>query len=389
MWPFVARRPSASCRCAPTRGRDARRRATPLPAGDVAGGPWPPAARGSPGRPCWPAPREERLLSFLCTPTPTSASPCPTSPTAPTCPRGSRPSTSFLRDFRTGDEHPIDPALFDVLNDLRLATGTKSPFQVISAYRSPQTNAAAAGARPGRGAGQPAPAGARHRRAPRRRRLRRRCATPRSSCSAAASATTAAPTSSTSTPAASAAGRSARDGADLPPCPARLGNAVESAPKNPSQGKTPWHSPPAPARAPTRSSRRSAPAAWARSTARATRGSAATWRSRCCPTRFADDADALRAIRAGGAGGRRALATRTSSRSSTSATHEGRRLPRHRAARGRDAARPAAARARSPLRKAVEIARPGRRGPRRRAREGHRPPRPQAREHLPDAATAA
>jgi uncharacterized protein YcbK (DUF882 family) len=48
---------------------------------------------------------------------------------------------SFLRDFRTGDEHPIDPALYDILNDLRLATGTKSPFHVISAYRSPHTNA--------------------------------------------------------------------------------------------------------------------------------------------------------------------------------------------------------------------------------------------------------
>jgi uncharacterized protein YcbK (DUF882 family) len=47
----------------------------------------------------------------------------------------------FLRDFRTGDEHPIDPALFDILNDLRLATGTKAPFQVISGFRSPATNA--------------------------------------------------------------------------------------------------------------------------------------------------------------------------------------------------------------------------------------------------------
>ncbi len=47
----------------------------------------------------------------------------------------------FLRDFRTGDEHPIDPALFDILNDLRLATGTRAPFQVISGYRSATTNA--------------------------------------------------------------------------------------------------------------------------------------------------------------------------------------------------------------------------------------------------------
>jgi uncharacterized protein YcbK (DUF882 family) len=47
----------------------------------------------------------------------------------------------LLRDHRSGEEHPIDPALFDVLNDLRLATGTHEPFQVISGYRSPKTNA--------------------------------------------------------------------------------------------------------------------------------------------------------------------------------------------------------------------------------------------------------
>ena len=46
----------------------------------------------------------------------------------------------FLRDHRTGDEHPIDPALFDILHELRLATGTASPYQVISGYRSARTN---------------------------------------------------------------------------------------------------------------------------------------------------------------------------------------------------------------------------------------------------------
>jgi uncharacterized protein YcbK (DUF882 family) len=46
-----------------------------------------------------------------------------------------------LRDHRSGEEHAIDPALFDILNDLRLATGTQEPFQVISGYRSPKTNA--------------------------------------------------------------------------------------------------------------------------------------------------------------------------------------------------------------------------------------------------------
>lgn len=47
----------------------------------------------------------------------------------------------FLRDFRTGDEHVMDPLLFDQLHDLRLATSARSSFQVISGYRSPATNA--------------------------------------------------------------------------------------------------------------------------------------------------------------------------------------------------------------------------------------------------------
>jgi uncharacterized protein YcbK (DUF882 family) len=47
----------------------------------------------------------------------------------------------LLRDHRTGEEHAIEPVLFDLLHDLRLATGTRAPFQVISGYRSPKTNA--------------------------------------------------------------------------------------------------------------------------------------------------------------------------------------------------------------------------------------------------------
>jgi uncharacterized protein YcbK (DUF882 family) len=48
----------------------------------------------------------------------------------------------FLRDFRSGEQHTIDPELLDQLHALRLATGTSAPFQVISGYRSPTTNAA-------------------------------------------------------------------------------------------------------------------------------------------------------------------------------------------------------------------------------------------------------
>ena len=46
-----------------------------------------------------------------------------------------------LRDFRTGDVHPIDPRLLDLLDAVSDRTGTKSPFHVISGYRSAQTNA--------------------------------------------------------------------------------------------------------------------------------------------------------------------------------------------------------------------------------------------------------
>lgn len=48
----------------------------------------------------------------------------------------------LLRDFRTGEIRPIDPPLFDLLHQLRERTGARSPFQIISGYRSPVTNAA-------------------------------------------------------------------------------------------------------------------------------------------------------------------------------------------------------------------------------------------------------
>jgi uncharacterized protein YcbK (DUF882 family) len=48
----------------------------------------------------------------------------------------------LLRDFRTGEVHSIDPALLDTLFDLQRKAQHDGPFEVISAYRSPQTNAA-------------------------------------------------------------------------------------------------------------------------------------------------------------------------------------------------------------------------------------------------------
>ena len=46
-----------------------------------------------------------------------------------------------LRDFRTGEVHPIEPELLNLISDVRTRLGSKAPFQVISGYRSPQTNA--------------------------------------------------------------------------------------------------------------------------------------------------------------------------------------------------------------------------------------------------------
>ncbi len=49
--------------------------------------------------------------------------------------------TRVLRDFRTGDSHPMDLELLDTLYRLRQKTGSDRAFEIISAYRSPKTNA--------------------------------------------------------------------------------------------------------------------------------------------------------------------------------------------------------------------------------------------------------
>lgn len=46
-----------------------------------------------------------------------------------------------LRDFRTGDVHPIDRGLLDALARLDGELGFGDPWRVISGYRSPRTNA--------------------------------------------------------------------------------------------------------------------------------------------------------------------------------------------------------------------------------------------------------
>jgi uncharacterized protein YcbK (DUF882 family) len=46
----------------------------------------------------------------------------------------------ILRDFRTNAVKPIDPALLDLLHQLRRRLRTDQPFHVISGYRAPETN---------------------------------------------------------------------------------------------------------------------------------------------------------------------------------------------------------------------------------------------------------
>lgn len=47
----------------------------------------------------------------------------------------------LLRDHRTGDVAPMDPRLYDLLHDLAAQAGREPCYEVISGYRSPQTNA--------------------------------------------------------------------------------------------------------------------------------------------------------------------------------------------------------------------------------------------------------
>ena len=47
-----------------------------------------------------------------------------------------------LRDWRNGQQHDMDPSLFDIFHELSTRLETDRPFQIISGYRSPATNAA-------------------------------------------------------------------------------------------------------------------------------------------------------------------------------------------------------------------------------------------------------
>ncbi len=47
----------------------------------------------------------------------------------------------FFRDYRTGDVHPMDPSLLDILHDLKGRLAVAKPIKILSGYRSPRTNA--------------------------------------------------------------------------------------------------------------------------------------------------------------------------------------------------------------------------------------------------------
>ncbi len=47
----------------------------------------------------------------------------------------------FFRDFRANEERNIDPRLLDLLHRIHAALDTSQPFNLISGYRSPATNA--------------------------------------------------------------------------------------------------------------------------------------------------------------------------------------------------------------------------------------------------------
>jgi uncharacterized protein YcbK (DUF882 family) len=47
---------------------------------------------------------------------------------------------NFLRDFRTGDVHPIDPGLLDIIYGIQQKNGSNGIIEIVSGYRSPRTN---------------------------------------------------------------------------------------------------------------------------------------------------------------------------------------------------------------------------------------------------------
>ena len=51
-----------------------------------------------------------------------------------------RKINEFLRDYRTEQVHSIDPKLLDILSKIQLISGSTGVYEIISGYRSPETN---------------------------------------------------------------------------------------------------------------------------------------------------------------------------------------------------------------------------------------------------------
>jgi len=56
-------------------------------------------------------------------------------------PRAFRQINHIMRDHRTGDLHPIDPRLVDILAKMQKRCACSEPLTVLSGYRCPATNA--------------------------------------------------------------------------------------------------------------------------------------------------------------------------------------------------------------------------------------------------------
>jgi uncharacterized protein YcbK (DUF882 family) len=56
-------------------------------------------------------------------------------------PDAMRAINHVMRDHRSGESHAIDPRLLDQLHDLKGLVDASAPYQIISGYRSPATNA--------------------------------------------------------------------------------------------------------------------------------------------------------------------------------------------------------------------------------------------------------
>lgn len=46
-----------------------------------------------------------------------------------------------MRDFRTGQTHPMDPRVIDIIYTVQRMSGQRRPLEILSGYRSPKTNA--------------------------------------------------------------------------------------------------------------------------------------------------------------------------------------------------------------------------------------------------------